>query len=77
VSGRKPGYDRVIVIDDGRLQDEEVKKRLLAGPLWLMAGWYAGLMIATYVGLSEALGPILGVAAAGVVVADPRRIIWE
>ena len=33
-------------------------------------------MIASLVGLSPALGPILAVAAAGIIAGDPRRLIW-
>jgi hypothetical protein len=53
-----------------------MKKRTLAALLWFYAGWYAGAMIAFHAGLSEALGPILGTAAAGLIAGDPRRLIW-
>jgi hypothetical protein len=51
-------------------------KRVAAAFLWFYTGWYAGAMIADLVGISPMLGPIIGVAAAGLVVLDPRRIIW-
>ena len=51
-------------------------KRVLAAFLWFYTGWYAGAMIAEMLGVSPFLGPIIGVAAAGLVVLDPRRIIW-
>ena len=53
-----------------------MKKRALAGVLWLFAGWYAGAMIAHFAGISPALGPILGVAAAALIAGDPRGVIW-
>jgi len=34
-------------------------------------------MIASVFGLSPALGPILGTAAAAIVAGDPRGIIWN
>ena len=51
-------------------------KRVLAAILWFYSGWYAGAMLAEFVGVSALLGPIIGAAAAGLIVGDPRRIIW-
>ena len=53
-----------------------MKKRALATVLWFYSMWYAGAMIAQLAGLSPALGPILGTAAATIIAVDPRRIIW-
>lgn len=53
-----------------------MKKRVFAALLWFYTGWYAGAMIATLVGISPALGPILGTAAAALIAGDPRGIIW-
>ena len=53
-----------------------MKKRALAAVLWFYAFWYAGAMIAQVFGLTPALGPILGTAAAALIAGDPRRIIW-
>ena len=54
-----------------------MKKRALAAVLWFYSAWYAGAMIAHVLGLSEALGLILGTAAAGLIVGDPRHLIWS
>lgn len=54
-----------------------MKKRALAAVLWFYSAWYAGAMIAHILGLSEALGLILGTAAAGLIVGDPRHLIWS
>ena len=51
-------------------------KRVVAAFLWFYTGWYAGAMIAAFVGISPVVGPIIGVAAAGLVVVDPRRTFW-
>lgn len=51
-------------------------KRVLAAILWFYTGWYAGTMLAEFVGVSALLGPIIGAATAGLIVGDPRRIIW-
>ena len=51
-------------------------KRLLAAMWWFYAGWYAGAILADFFGVSVLLGPIIGAAAAGLMVGDPRRIIW-
>ena len=53
-----------------------MNKRLLAGFLWFLTGWYAGALLAEISGLTPALAPIFGVAAAWLIVADPRRMIW-
>jgi hypothetical protein len=53
-----------------------MKKRVLAALLWFYSAWYTGAMIAEFLGLSDALGPILGTAAAAIVAGDPRRLIW-
>ena len=51
-------------------------KRILAAILWFYTGWYAGAMLAEILGVSPAIGPIIGAAAAGLIFADPRRMIW-
>jgi hypothetical protein len=53
-----------------------MKKRLVAGSLWFYAGWYAGVMLADLAGTSAMIGPLAGLAVAGLIVADPRRVIW-
>ncbi len=53
-----------------------MSKRILAAFLWFYTGWYAGAMLAEFLSVSPALGPIIGVAAAGLIVGDPRRLIW-
>ncbi len=52
-------------------------KRLVAALLWFYTGWYAGAMLADLFGVSPALGPLIGAAAAGLIAVDPRRIIWK
>lgn len=51
-------------------------KRVLAAMLWFYTGWYAGAILAEFVGVSPVLGPLIGAAAAGLIAGDPRRIIW-
>jgi hypothetical protein len=53
-----------------------MSKRILAAFLWFYAGWYAGALIADFISVSALLGPIIGAAAAGLIVGDPRRVIW-
>jgi hypothetical protein len=53
-----------------------MNKRIAAGVLWLFAGWYLGNIVAFHVGISDLLGPILGIAAAAVVAGDPLGLIW-
>ncbi|MFL5725144.1 MAG: hypothetical protein ACJ77F_02300 [Chloroflexota bacterium] len=53
-----------------------MKKRVLSAFLWFYCGWYAGAMIASVVGISPLLGPVLGAAAAFIIAGDPRGVIW-
>ena len=54
-----------------------MKKRVFAAFLWFYTGWYGGALLAEFVGVSPVLGPLIGAAAAGLIVGDPRRIIWR
>ena len=54
-----------------------MKKRAAATLLWFYTAWYAGAMIASFMGLPEVLGPILGGAAGAIVAIDPRGLIWK
>ena len=69
-------YQRLIAGASARLDDLAMTKRLTSLALWFYAGWAAGALIALVFGLSEALGPIIGAAAAAIFAGDPRRIIW-
>ena len=60
----------------GRRTLPPMKKRIVSAFLWFYVGWYAGALIADIVGISPVLGPLLGAAAAALIVGDPRRLIW-
>lgn len=53
-----------------------MSKRLTAGVLWFLTGWYAGGYLSLILGVPEFVGPILGLAAAGFFAGDPLGIIW-
>jgi len=53
-----------------------MKRRLLAGALWFLCGWYAGAALAWMLALNPVLAPVLAVAAGCLVLADPRGILW-
>ncbi len=55
---------------------QPMSKRVFAAILWFYTGWYAGAMLATLVGLSTVIGPIIGAAAAGLFIGHARRTIW-
>ena len=66
------------MVGAGRVRDPALmKKRAAAALLWFYATWYAGAMVASFLGVSQMLGPILGIAAAAIVAVDPRLIIWN
>jgi hypothetical protein len=52
-------------------------KRIAAAPLWFMVGWFIGSMTAWILGFGPFLAPIVAVALASLVVADPRHVIWD
>ena len=54
-----------------------MKKRVLAGLLWFYVAWYAWSMVASTLGVSDMLGPVLGVIAAALIVGDPLGRIWS
>jgi hypothetical protein len=54
-----------------------MKKRTLAGSLWLFAGWYVGAAVAVSLGLPESVGLLPGLAMAGVIAGDPMGRLWR
>jgi hypothetical protein len=53
-----------------------MNKRIAAAVLWFLACWTAGSFLTYTVDISPLVGPIVGLAAAGLFAGDPRRIIW-
>lgn len=51
-------------------------KRIAAAPLWFMVGWFIGSFAAWTLGISPLLAPLVAVALASLIVADPRHVIW-
>jgi hypothetical protein len=47
-------------------------KKFVAAVLWFYAGWTFGSMVAWSLGLGIALGPIVGMAAAAIVLRAPQ-----
>jgi hypothetical protein len=54
-----------------------MKKRLLAGILWFYAAWYGWSVVASFVGVADTAGPILGLVAAVLFAGDPLGRIWS
>ena len=52
-------------------------KRIAAAPLWFFVGWYVGSAVAWAFGLGAFLAPMTALVLAGLVVVDPRGIIWN
>ena len=53
-------------------------KRTAIVALWVLSFWYFGSVIALFLGVSDLLGPILGLAAGSLVAlvaVDPRKVI--
>jgi hypothetical protein len=54
-----------------------MKARVIAIPLWFVAGWFVGAMVAWMLGLTALIAPAVGVAAAAFVYFDPRNVFWH
>ena len=54
-----------------------MSKRIAAAVLWFFAGWYAGAFLAYMIGVSDILGPVLGITAAALFAGDPFDVIWK
>lgn len=52
-------------------------KRPIVVLLWFFAFWYAGSALAMFLALPDIIGPLLGAAAAAIVFANPRGLIWR
>lgn len=53
-----------------------MKKRVLSTVLWFFAAWYVANILAFFLGVSDSMGPIIGLAAAALIGGDPFRVIW-
>ncbi len=53
-----------------------MKKRVLAGLLWFYATWYAWSVLASFIGLPDLLGPVIGVGVGALFAIDPLGWIW-
>ena len=51
-------------------------KRIVATALWGYAFWYLGALLASVFSAPDLFGPILGIAAGGLVAIDPRGLFW-
>ena len=51
-------------------------KRIAAGLLWFLAGWYAWAFIASVGDLTPLWGPVLGATLAAMFAGDPMHRIW-
>lgn len=52
-----------------------MNKRVVAALLWFYAGWTIGSLVASTLGLSSILGPIVGIATATLFAADLRSVL--
>jgi hypothetical protein len=54
-----------------------MKKRAVTGFLWFYATWYAWNFVAVLLGVTDAMGPVLGLVAAYLFAGDPLGRIWR
>jgi hypothetical protein len=70
-------YHCPVVICGFDLESRDMKLRIISGALWFLAGWAFGATIAFFFGLNPTVGPLVGIAWAAFVVADPRHLLWH
>jgi hypothetical protein len=54
-----------------------MKIRIASAVLWFLAGWGVAGTIAIAFGLNQAIAPLVGIAWAGLVVIDPKDVVWR
>ena len=74
---RQWGTNAPLANSAARPKVRAMKKRVLSTLLWFYAGWTLGSLLSFSLGISPAIGPILGAAVSALFVGDPRRIIWS
>jgi hypothetical protein len=56
--------------------DDTDMKRIAAGLLWFLVGWYVGSAASWALGAGPLLAPIAALALTGLVLLDPRAFLW-
>jgi hypothetical protein len=69
-------YEEAIQARPRPAQTPAMNKRIVCGVLWFLTGWFVGAFAAFAVGTDAPLGPLLGAAAAALVVLDPMAWFW-
>jgi uncharacterized membrane protein len=64
-------YEWIVVHQAGARDAAYMNKRLLSGGLWFLVAAYAGSILHGMAGVNELVGPLVGVATASLIVADP------
>ena len=54
-----------------------MKLRIASTILWFLAGWFVAGTIAMALGLSDAIGLIVGVAWGTLIAIDPLHLLWR
>jgi hypothetical protein len=56
---------------------DAMKLRTVSCLLWFLAGWGVAGTVAINLGLSQMVGPLVGVAWAALVIVDPKDVVWR
>jgi hypothetical protein len=54
-----------------------MKLRIVSAVLWFFAGWGVAGTVAISLGLNQAVGPLVGIAWAALIVIDPKDVVWR
>jgi len=54
-----------------------MKLRIASAVLWFLAGWGIAGTIAINFGINQAIGPLVGIAWAALIVIDPMDVVWR
>ena len=62
--------------DHGGTDDPDMNKRVVITVLWFFAGWGIGAGLADLLALNDLVGPLVGIAIAALIGADPMHVLW-
>jgi hypothetical protein len=70
-------YDSPVAIARREPEASAMKLRIISAVLWFLAGWGVAGTIAINFGLNQAIGLLVGIAWAALIIIDPKDVVWR